>query len=455
MIGENCKPLSNLQDFSFCTEPLTAKTASWHREAVIHWNHESRTPKENVFSIAKGFGYFLAARITNVLIFPAALIDAISHVAVGAFTLLAAIPEKLYHFKKNRDLKKAGIELDAKNAPEPKFTLGGACSNFELAIKYLGISIFGTVAGVLFDPEVAANMAKAGQGILHANVNSQKEPEEQLRFENRNQEKGSSTIEDKLEEAQRGNLLLQQQVVDIRKTNEERGIHIEKLIEQINQLEEEKRELVLRGDQIDQSITMNANLQSVISNRDQEIRNMEIDMKHMVSKSDLEIANFQIKKLEATVFSKETLLNMEYSRHDKIADELNATIDDLNFKIKDLEKKIEELIKNQASNDDKLVKEKKKKENIEEKKEILVQKGETLQVSSSSSSDAHPLHRTVTAHLSFENNTEISDERDENNSEGTREPHKPVHGIQIELTEKVKGHLENEDGKTLVDATKK
>lgn len=157
-------PLTNLQDFSYCAGPLTAKTAAWHQQAVEHWEHENTTRSESCESVSKAFGYELLARVSNIAIFPAALIDAICHIGVGAFTLLAVIPEKIYVWNLNRN-KQAGEEgEEALNEYVRKFTFGGACANFEAAVKYLGVSIFGTIAGVFFEPEAAANMATAGQG---------------------------------------------------------------------------------------------------------------------------------------------------------------------------------------------------------------------------------------------------------------------------------------------------
>lgn len=252
-------PLTKVQDFSICAERLTAKTASWHQNAVTHWEHENETRRESITSVSQAFGYELLARVGNVLLLPAALIDAICHVVVGAFTLLAAIPEKLYLLKQSRSEQVVEGEEQIANYVR-KFTFGGACSNFESAVKYVGVAIFGTIAGVLFDPQAAANMAKAGQGreIADLLIQLTNLQEEKVRLE----EQGGVDSEDSEAERQKDELnnartanadltrqieqqLVQLNAAQMRITNQNRDIQtantrVRTLEGTIRQLEEDK-----------------------------------------------------------------------------------------------------------------------------------------------------------------------------------------------------------------------
>ncbi|MBA3237434.1 MAG: hypothetical protein H0T62_03670 [Parachlamydiaceae bacterium] len=163
----------NISDFSLCAEPLTNKTANWYYEAVDNWNIRNEDGSQSFKSMSKALGYELLARVGNVFLFPAALLDSIFHVAVGAFTLLAAIPEKIY-LKVHKSKSEEGLKAEAENIEVKdvarKYTFAGACSNFESAIKYVGVAIFGTIAGVLFDPQAAADMARAGHKQIIASL---------------------------------------------------------------------------------------------------------------------------------------------------------------------------------------------------------------------------------------------------------------------------------------------
>jgi hypothetical protein len=265
MIGDNFKEMTkyhDFSDFSLCAEPLTAKTANLHNAAVENWNIKNEDGSESFKSVSKAFGYELLARVGNVFLFPAALLDAIFHVAVGAFTLIAAIPEKIYLLKKSRS--EQGLEAEAENiegnVANRKFTFAGACNNFESAVKYVGVAIFGTIAGVLFDPQAAADMARAGHKQLIAELiaelnvltaeKSDAEDEAELGNENQGIEPRNNLVEKSvLENAQARIANLENELrtlADEKKTDEEiKANFIDRQTKSIDQKDENITQLAL------------------------------------------------------------------------------------------------------------------------------------------------------------------------------------------------------------------